>query len=528
MKKWSGWRSEYANEKYDVIIIGSGISGLTSGVLLANSGKKVLILEKHFKVGGWTHTFRRDNYEWDVGIHYIGEVHNKWSPVRKLFDLISDNKLKWNKMDDNYDRIIFPDKEYNLTAPRERFIPDMAEYFPGTEDKLVKYLEMVDASVRSGRNYFGNKALPGWLPSLSYRFMTKKYFKYSDRITKDVLMEIFNDKKMLGVLCGQWGDYGLPPTQSSFAMHAAVVRHYLNGGNYPVGTSRQIAETASDNLENMGGKLYVHASVDEILTSNGKTTGVRLKGGEEIYAPLVISSAGVVNTYGKFLRNSPNFDVFSKQLQTVSQTPSYVCLYMGLKISPEKLQEKNTNLWIYPSYNHDENVENYLQDRDKEFPVVYVSFPSAKDPAYMKENPGYSTMEAITVLPFEDFEKWKNEPWKKRGDDYEKQKEKISQRILDKVYKYVPAAKNALDYYELSTPLSVKSMANYKKGELYGIDHTPDRFHQRWLKPKSEIKNLYLTGQDVLTVGVTSALFSGLLTASAILKKNLMSELMKN
>ena len=71
-------------------------------------------------------------------------------------------------------------------------------------------------------------------------------------------------------------------------------------------------------------------------------------------------------------------------------------------------------------------------------------------------------------------------------------------------------------------------MANYKKGELYGIDHTPDRFHQRWLKPKSEIKNLYLTGQDVLTVGVTSALFSGLLTASTILKKNLMSELMKN
>ena len=358
MKKWSGWRTEYANEKYDAIIIGSGMSGLTTGVLLARYGKKVLILEKHFKAGGWTHTFRREKYEWDVGIHYIGEVHSKRSQVRKLFDIVSDDKLKWHKMDDNYDRIIFPDKEYNLTAPRERFIPDMAEYFPGTEDKLVKYLEMVDASVRNGRNYFGNKALPGWLPSLSYSFMTKKYFKYSDRITKDVLMEIFNDKKMLGVLCGQWGDYGLPPAQSSFAMHAAVVRHYLNGGNYPVGTSRKIAETASDNLENMGGKLYVHASVDEILTSNGKTTGVRLKGGEEIYAPLVISSAGVVNTYGKFLRNSPKFDVFSKQLQTVSQTYSYVCLYMGLKISPEKLQEKNTNLWIYPSYNHDENVEN--------------------------------------------------------------------------------------------------------------------------------------------------------------------------
>ena len=123
-------------------------------------------------------------------------------------------------------------------------------------------------------------------------------------------MEIFNDEEMLGVLSGQWGDYGLPPGQSSFAMHASVVRHYLNGGNYPVGTSRQIAETVSDNLENMGGKLYGHASVDEILTSNGKTIGVRLKGGEEIYAPLVISSAGVVNTYGKFLRTSSNSEEY--------------------------------------------------------------------------------------------------------------------------------------------------------------------------------------------------------------------------
>ena len=69
---------------------------------------------------------------------------------------------------------------------------------------------------------------------------------------------------------------------------------------------------------------------------------------------------------------------------------------------------------------------------------------------------------------------------------------------------------------------------NYSKGELYGINHTPKRFHQKWLRPQTDIKNLYLTGQDVLTVGVTSALFSGLVTASCILKKNLMKELMKN
>jgi all-trans-retinol 13,14-reductase len=105
---------------------------------------------------------------------------------------------------------------------------------------------------------------------------------------------------------------------------------------------------------------------------------------------------------------------------------------------------------------------------------------------------------------------------------------KISNRILEKVYAYVPQAQGAMDYHELSTPLSVKSMANYQQGELYGINHDSDRFRQKWLRPRTDIKNLYLTGQDVLTVGVTSALFSGLLTASAILHKNLMSELMKD
>jgi all-trans-retinol 13,14-reductase len=148
LKKWHSWKSEYISEKFDAIIIGSGISGLTSGVLLSKYGKRVLILEKHFKAGGWTHTFKRKSYEWDVGIHYIGEVHNLQSPVRRMFDILSDGQLEWHKMNDNYDRIIFPDMSYNFNAPYTRFIDDMVEYFPGTRDKFEKYLRMINASVK--------------------------------------------------------------------------------------------------------------------------------------------------------------------------------------------------------------------------------------------------------------------------------------------------------------------------------------------------------------------------------------------
>ena len=112
-------------DNYDAIIIGSGISGLCTAALLSMNNQKVLVLEKHFKVGGYTHTFKRQNFEWDVGIHYIGGVHLKKTFTRRLFDKITNNNLKWNKMSDNYDRIIFPDKSYDFVAPKDRFIENM-------------------------------------------------------------------------------------------------------------------------------------------------------------------------------------------------------------------------------------------------------------------------------------------------------------------------------------------------------------------------------------------------------------------
>ena len=194
--------------------------------------------------------------------------------------------------------------------------------------------------------------------------------------------------------------------------------------------------------------------------------------------------------------------------------------------SAEELKLQNTNLWIYPGYNHDKNVNDYFEDSSSPLPVTYISFPSAKDPTTEIAHPGFSTIEAITVANWKDFNKWGDRPWKKRGEAYENHKEEICQQLLQSVYKFVPKTKEALDYYELSTPLTVNSLANYPEGEMYGIEHSPERFRQRWLRPKTDIKNLYLTGQDVLTVGVTAAMFSGIITVSAILKKNLVKELL--
>ena len=93
-------------------------------------------------------------------------------------------------------------------------------------------MDLLNKAVASSRSYFSNKALSGFLGAVTYPFMTRKFFKYSDSTTLDVLSSLTQDPKLIGVLTGQWGDYGLPPAQSSFAMHAFVAQHYLDGGNY--------------------------------------------------------------------------------------------------------------------------------------------------------------------------------------------------------------------------------------------------------------------------------------------------------
>lgn len=99
---------------YDAIIIGSGMGSLTTAAILAKEGQKVLILERHYTACGFTHIFKRKGFEWDVGIHYIGEVQRETSVIRKLFDYISDAQIKWADMGDVYNKIIIGDKEYDF------------------------------------------------------------------------------------------------------------------------------------------------------------------------------------------------------------------------------------------------------------------------------------------------------------------------------------------------------------------------------------------------------------------------------
>lgn len=531
MKAGVSYKQQPVNGEYDVIVIGSGMGGLATAGLLARKGKRVLVLERHYTAGGFTHMFKRNDYEWDVGIHYIGEVHQPKTVLARIFDYLSDGNLKWADMGEVYDRIRFGDKEYHFVKGKENFRNQLKEYFPAPEDQkaIDQYIHAVDTSVKLGTGYFIEKALPKIASFFAGGYLRKPFLKFSDRTTLETLRSFTNNEELIGVLCGQYGDYGLAPADSSFAIHAMVAKHYFNGGSYPVGGSSNIAATFEPGIEKAGGKIYTNAEVTEILVKDNKAIGVKMKDGKEIFAETIISDAGIVNTFGKLLPTEVvEKHNLVKQLQQVNPSAAHVSLYIGLKHTAEELGLKKGNYWIYPNnYNHDEVFQSYLKDENADLPVVYISFPSAKDPDFTNRYPGKATIEIITVAPYERFEQWENGRWKKRGEDYEAYKEKISQRLLEYLYHVEPQVKGKIDFYELSSPLTTKHFVNYGKGEIYGLDHTPERFRLRFLKPQTPVKNLYLTGQDVVTAGIGGALFGGILTVSAMYGKNIMGDILK-
>tara|TARA_B100000780_G_C21114495_1_gene450751 strand:- start:479 stop:2077 length:1599 start_codon:yes stop_codon:yes gene_type:complete len=516
-------------DHYDVIMIGSGIGCLSAAAILSKEGKKVLVLERHYTAGGFTHVFKRRGYEWDVGIHYIGEVQRKNSAIRLLFDYITDSKLEWADMGSVYDKIIIGKNKYDFVKGVKNFKNKLVEYFPDEEIAIKNYIDLIFASNKATGKFYLSKVLPGFIEKIFGRFMKSDYLKYSSQTTYDVLSRIIKNDQLIKVLTAQYGDYGLPPKQSSFAMHASVVKHYFDGGSFPVGGSSRILETIDPVIEKYFGTILVSAEVKQIIIKKNKAIGVLMMDGKELYADTIISGTGVFNTYEKLIPlEICNRHNLISRLNGINPSVSHGCLYIGLNGSPEDLNLPKNNLWIYPEKgSHDECVTNYLNDINEPFPLVYISFPSSKDPTWNQRYPGKSTIDVITLLPYEVFSQWKNTKWMKRGGDYDQLKEKISKRLLESLFKELPDLRDKIDHYELSSPLTTQNFVNYKKGELYGIDHNPERFNQVFLKPKTEIKNFFLTGQDIVTAGVGGALFSGLLTASAVSGKNLLNRIKK-
>jgi all-trans-retinol 13,14-reductase len=209
-------------------------------------------------------------------------------------------------------------------------------------------------------------------------------------------------------------------------------------------------------------------------------------------------------------RSAPWVQSF-EQLRPAS---AHVCLYLGFKGDIRTAGASAANQWFYDVWDSEDDAWRVAAAGEvQNAPVLYVSFPSLKDPLHTAE--AQHTGEVVTFVPWEVFAPWKDRRWRRRGEEYEAFKRRLQERLLAQLLEKMPGLKGMVDYAELSTPVTTEHFVRPSAGSIYGIEPTPARFGNPWLKPQTPIEGLYFAGSDVASVGVVGALMGGALAAVA-------------
>ena len=502
---------------YDAIVIGSGMGGLAFASIMAKLRKwRVLVLERHFKIGGFTHTFARPGgWSWDVGLHYVGEM-GEGMMGRRLFDFITDGGVTWTSMPDVYDVFVYPTLQVSARKGQANLQRALIDAFPDERANIEQYFRDLKSAIRWFNRFVMAMVAP---PPLSWmvRTVNRLTAELPLEVTREYLERRFSDPRLRGVVTSQWADYGVPPGQSAFATHAVIATHYLNGAWYPSGGAGEIAKAIGAVIRAAGGELLPNHEVTRIVLEGGCAVGVEvdIKKGKQgvraqLRAPVVVSDAGAWNTFTRMLPASAL--PFRDELKSPPEGFEVVELFLGLRRDPREMGFKGENHWIFESFNHDEIYAQRNELLEGRAAMAYLSFPSLKDPRAQRH-----TAEIIAPLSYRSLEAHREEPWRRRGVDYESAKGRMTQALLDLVERHHPGFGDLVEYAELGTPLTFEHFTAAPSGSIYGYPATPEKYQKAWLGPRTPVRNLYLAGADVALLGIMGALMGGLVTASCLL-----------
>jgi all-trans-retinol 13,14-reductase len=286
---------------HDTIVIGSGIGGLACASALAKCGHRVLVLEQHYIAGGLTSTFNRKGFTWDVGIHYLGDMGPK-GQARRLLEWLSDGAIRVAPIGSAYDIVQFPDDfKIIFESPAEALRQNLKERFPQSSGEIDVFFSLLGQMARESSALFRLRSLPLFLAWIYSLWTSGKIRKWWGRTTDEVLNEIIRDQKLRSVLTSRWGDHGGRPAEGSFAMHAMIMNHFLDGAFYPEGGARAFSDSLIPTIKNAGGEVRAKSPVKEILVVNGKAIGVQLEDGSEHNAKGVVSAIGAWDTVQQLL-----------------------------------------------------------------------------------------------------------------------------------------------------------------------------------------------------------------------------------
>lgn len=490
---------EPAPATYDAIIIGSGMSGLTSAVILAKEGKRVLVLEQHYRPGGYLHRFfRKGGVQFDVGFHYLGAVESGQVLGTYLDYCGVRSELEFIPLDpEGYDDLIFPEHRFVIPAGADRFRARLLEHFPHERQGIDTYFRDLQ-TICDGFAF--------------YRLHTEQDLNHADRwMSRPLgayLASLFTDPQIMAVLAGQNPLYGVEPARTPTGLHALVSDSFMQNPYTINGGGEALAQAMVRQIRRLGGEVKTRRAVREILVDDDRCVrGVHTERGETYHAPIIISCAHPKVTV-RLLPDEVLRPGFRRRVLGMEDGVATLSVFGVTDVDLSRYARKN--IYHYKRVDIDALYNN--ADRPHEF--AFITVPTAR------EGRAKNGKHQVIVLAFLDWrrvEHWQASRSGERGDDYEAFKAREAEDVLRLVYEAMPELRGNLDVVDVATPLTNRDFAASERGAAYGIHHSVEQSGRYGLRPRTRVGGLYMTGQSVLMPGVCGVTISAFHTCSHIL-----------
>lgn len=485
------------SNRYDVIIIGSGLAGLACGVTLSKEGYHVCVLEKNALPGGCFQSFKRYGRILDTGIHYIGSM-DEGEIMRQYFTYFGImDKLKMRRMDEEaFDMICYRDKFYSYAMGHARFADTLAREFPKEKEALHRYVAMLDTV---GRSISVEQLRKGKLSSGN---MDNFYISAWEQIKT-----VTPDRTLQQVLSGSVLLYGGDRSVSTFYHHAIIINSYLQGAWRFVDGSMQVTDAMADVIRQHGGTVLTGAEVTGLCLSGNEIHAVEINRAERLEARYVISSLHPFNTLNLLDKSPLIRKATLSRLQYLPNSYGLFSVYLLQKPGTTRYSNRNFFLlgdkdaWYNTCHPEDTAINTCMVSMEaSSASEEYADVICLLSPMYMPE-----------------VQAWENTVAGRRGAGYEEFKQNKAQQLIAFAERYCPGLSQNTERIVTTTPLSYRDYTGTPGGSAYGIMKNYNNPLTTLIPTRTRIPNLFLTGQNLNVHGALGVTLTSMLTCSELL-----------